>query len=305
MSQRRRFALVALALMLCVAAAEQSAAAASADAKVIASGRQFPEGTIFVGDDLYFVDYVTSDVFRLANGKVERIWHQNGCGADGLVAVGGELLVTCYDSGAIVRISVAGLTKAIIGHDDAGGAFASPNDLAADAAGGVYFSASGAGQGAGKIYYRDPAGHIKAVADNIDYANGVAVSNDGRVLYVGESHKDRLLTYDIGPGGSLSHRAVFADLAGILSNGRQGRFTPDGIRVDRHGRLFVALYDGGGFAILSPGGKLETMARLPAAHHSNLAISPDGKSVVVTAIEDTPDGAGRGWLLTVPNPVND
>ena len=92
-------------------------------------------------------------------------------------------------------------------------------------------------------------------------------------------------------------------LADILGDRRSTVFTPDGIRRDQHGRLFVALYDGGGFAVLTSDGKLEKMMKVPAAHHSNLAISPDGKCVFVTAIDDMPDGAYRGALLEVANPV--
>ena len=275
----------------------------AAGSAVVATGLQFPEGTIFVGNVLYFVDYATSDVLRVVDGKIEPVWHQNGCSANGLVALHGDLLVACYGNGTVVRITTAGTTQETIRHDDAGDAFIGPNDFAADATGGVYFTASGTTASPGKVYYRDASGHVVAMADDIDYANGLAVSNDGKRLYVGESGKNRLLTFEIGPGGTLSHRTELVKLADILAGGRNTVFTPDGIRLDNHGRLFVALYDGGGFAVLTGDGKLEKMVALPAAHHSNLAISPDGKSVFVTAIDDMPDGSYRGALLDVANPV--
>jgi SMP-30/gluconolaconase/LRE-like protein len=140
------------------------------------------------------------------------------------------------------------------------------------------------------------------VAENIDYANGLAISNDGKLLYVGESKKHRLLRFEIGRGGELSHRNEFVKLADILADGRMSEFTPDGIRLDKYGRLFVALYNGGGFAVLTGDGRLEKMVRLPAAHHSNPAISADGNSVVVTSIDDMPDGSNRGELFKVSNP---
>jgi gluconolactonase len=272
-------------------------------AEIVASGLQFPEGTIFVGNVLYFVDYSSSDVLRVVNRKVELVWHQDGCNANGLVEQDGELLVACYGSGTIVRMTTAGKIKQTIQHDDAGGVFVNPNDLAADAIGGVYFTASGDNASPGKVHYRDAAGHVAAVADNIDYANGVAVSHDGKRLYVGESRKQRLLGFDIGADGKLSNRTDLVNLQDMLADRRKFKFTPDGIRLDQHGRLFVALYDGGGFAVIGSDGKLIKMVDLPAAHHSNLAISPDGKSVVVTAIEDSPDGSYRGALMKIDNPV--
>jgi gluconolactonase len=276
-----------------------------AEEEVVATGLQFPEGTIFVGNVLYFTDYSTSDVLRVVDGKSERVWHQDGCGANGLVSLHGELLVACYENGTVVRITTGGKTKETISRDDAGGVFISPNDFAADAIGGVYFTGSGNKVSLGKIYYRDSLGHVKAVAGNIDYANGLAVSHDGKLLYVGESGKHRVLTFEIGASGKLSNRTELVKLVDILADGRKNEFTPDGIRLDKHGRLFVALYDGGGFAVLAGDGKLIKMVRLSATHHSNLAISPDGKSIFVTAIDDLPDGSNRGALVKVDSPVSE
>ncbi len=284
-------------------AATAGAPSFAAGVEVVATGLHFPEGMIFVGDTLYFVDYYTSDVLRVAHGNVEHVWHQDGCGANGLVAVSGEILVACYANGTIVRITTEGRVRETIGRDDAGGIFVNPNDLAADAAGGVYFTGSGNSAVPGKVYYRDPAGHVKIVADGIAYANGLAVSNDGKLLYLAESDRQQLLTFEIGAGGTLSDRTGLVKLRNILADGRHEVFTPDGVRLDRHGRLFVGLYDGGGFAVLTGDGKLIKKVELQATHHASLAISPDGKSVFVTSTDDTPDGSGRGTLLRVDNPV--
>ena len=147
---------VVLLASLMLLAVTARAASPTTSVEVVATGLQFPEGTIFVGDTLYFVDYATSDVLRLANGKVEGVWHRDGCGANGLAALHGEILVACYDSGNIVRITSDGKTLETISHDDIGGGFVSPNDLAADRTGGVYFTGSGSSSVPGKIYYALP-----------------------------------------------------------------------------------------------------------------------------------------------------
>ncbi|HEY3599633.1 MAG TPA: SMP-30/gluconolactonase/LRE family protein [Paraburkholderia sp.] len=270
----------------------------------VATGLQFPEGMVFVGNTLYFVDNGSSDVFRLVGDKVQKVWHQDGCGANGLVQVGNRLLVACYDNGTIAEITVSGQLVGTIRSDDAGLPFLSPNDLTADRKGGVYFTASGSGATLGKVYYRGVDGHVREVASDIRYANGLVVSLDGTHLYLAESAENRLLIYAIGADAGLSDRQPFIKLGDLLAatSGDQA-FTPDGVRIDRHGNLFVALYRGGGFAVFSANGKLIKMVQLPASHHTSLAIAPDRKFVFVTAIYDQPGGGSRGELLKVPNPV--
>jgi gluconolactonase len=275
-------------------------AARAADAEIIATGLQFTEGTIFVGGTLYFVDYSASSVLRLTGGKVETVWHQDGCAANGLLSVPRGLLVACYERGTVVLISLSGKLLRTISQDDAGHSFDSPNDLAADANGGVYFTGSGSDRVAGKVYYIDADGRVREVAANINYANGLAVSPDGKILYLAESRAHRLLAFSIAAGGTLNNPRVFANLSGILASGRV--YTPDGVRIDKHGQVFVGLYDGGGFAVIDPGGKLVRQVDIPGPHHANLAISPDGAYVYGTTVYDVPDGY-RGELYRIRNPV--
>jgi gluconolactonase len=291
---------IALALSLAVGCAHAEGAA---KVKTVASGLQFPEGTIFVGNTLYFVDYGTSDVLRLVDGKVQKVWHQDGCGTNGLVKAGDALLVACYDSGTIAEITFEGRLIDTIKSDDKGTPFNSPNDLAGDKNGGVYFTVSGSGATPGKVYYRGADRHVREVASDIRYANGLVISLDGKRLYLAESDADRLLTYEIAPDGTLSDRREFITLANALAVPGEVRFTPDGVRLDRHGNVFVALYRGGGFAVISPQGHLLKWISLPGAHHSNLAISPASSYVFVTAVYDLPGGGSRAEILKLASPI--
>lgn len=270
----------------------------------VATGLQFPEGTIFVGNTLYFVDYATSKVLRLGrDGGVQTVWQQGGCGANGLVQTTTGLLVACYDSGVVSEITLDGRLLATIATDERGEPFLCPNDLASDKKGGVYFSASGSGSVPGKVYYRSADRRVREVASNIRYANGLAVSNDGERLYLAESGANRILAYAIGSDGALGEGREFVKLGDILSKPGRSVFTPDGIRIDRNGTLFVALYRGGGFAVVDPDGRSITHVDLPGAHHANLAISPDGRYVFATASDDEPGATLRGAVLKVGNPI--
>jgi gluconolactonase len=288
-------------LRLLVVVAWLPLGARGADVTVVARSLQFPEGTVFVGDTLYFVDYATSDVLRLAGGKVETVWHQDGCGANGLLAVPDGLLVACFDGGTVARISLNGRLLATIDRDAAGGRLQAPNDLAADARGGVYFTASGsAGAPSGKVFYIGADRRVAEVADGINFANGVAVSAAGDALFVGETRTNRILRFAIGTDGQLSDRKIFVNLGDLVNGG-----APDGVRIDRHGNLFAALYQGKGFAVIDKDGRLVTQVGLPAAHHTNLAISPDGRSVYATAVDDGPNGAYHGSLVRMANPIDE
>jgi len=271
--------------------------------ETVATGLQFPEGTIFVGDTLYFVDYARSSVLRLVGGKTEVVWRQPGCGANGLAAVPNGLLVACFDSGTIVEIATAGATVSTIRHDDHGHPFVAPNDLAADRNGGVWFSASGAAAYPGKIFYLGLDRVAREAASGIQFANGVGVSPDGATLYVAESPTGKVLAFAIKADGSLGAARDFIRLRDIAAANRNGAATPDSLRVDRLGNVLVALYDGGGVAIVSPAGALLTLVDVPAAHHTNLAVSPDGKSLYVTAVDDDPQSTYRGAIVRVANPI--
>jgi gluconolactonase len=282
---------------------QSSARADDARPVTVATDLQFPEGTIFVGDRLYFVDYAQSSVLRLVGGRTEVVWHQSGCGANGLVAVPSGLLVACFDSGTIVGISTAGATLTTTRQDDRGHTFVAPNDFAADRNGGIYFSASGSAGYPGKVFYLGSDHVVRGVASDVRFANGVGVSPDGATLYVAETPTGKVLAFAIKADGSLGAARDFIRLRDIVAPDRNGAATPDSLRVDTHGNLFVALYKGGGVAIVSPAGALITLVDVPSAHHTNLAISPDEKSLYVTAVDDDPQSTYRGQIVRIPNPL--
>jgi len=294
-----RISAVAAFIAILLAFASPSRAAA---VDVVATGLHFAEGTVFVGNTLYFVDYSTSDVLRLAGDKVERVWHQDGCGANGLLQIPEGLLVACFDGDTVVLVSLDGKVLETISRDAAGHPFNSPNDLAADPRGGVYFTGSGAEGILGKVYYRAADKRVTEVASGISFANGLVLSLDGKLLYVAESRAHRLLTFAVAADGSLSDRHEFLKLGDILADGRRKVYTPDGVRIDKQGRLFVGLYEGGGFAVIGTNGTLIKQIDIPGPHHASLAITPDGKFVYGTTVYDDPTGY-RGELYRVPNPV--
>ena len=284
-------------------ACPRAAFAESPRAVVAVTNLLFPEGTIFVGRDLYFVDYARSDVLHLVGAKTEVVWHQDGCGANGLVAVPDGLLVACFENGTVVKISLGGETLTTLRRDAAGQAFVAPNDLTADQKGGLYLSDSGSSDRPGKVFYLSGNGTVREVASGIRFANGIGVSPDGSTLYVAESPTGKVLAFPIRVDGSLGTARDFIRLRDVLPTGLSDDATPDSLRVDTHGNVFVALYKSGGVAIVSASGQLLTLLDVPSQHHTNLAISPDGESLYITAIDDDARSTYRGQIVRMANPL--
>jgi len=300
---RERFRIGRLAALLAIGL---GSAALGAEPEVISREIRSPEGPIYVDGVLYLVDYAGHDVVRVQASSAKVVWHRDGCGPTGLARVPEGLLVACFDGRQIVTISLDGRTLATVENDETGQRLREPNDFALDARGGVYVSGTGPWEPrpiVGKIYYRGADRRLRTVASDLHSANGLVLSPDGKLLYVAESFASRILLFDVAADGSLSGRREFLKLSEVLPAAGGRTYTPDGLRIDRNGNLFVGFWDGACFAVISPDGKLIKQVELPAPHDPNLAITPDGANVILTGVFDTPNGDSRGELYRVPNPV--
>jgi len=272
--------------------------------EVISRDVRSPEGPIFVDATLYLVDYAGHDVVRVEQTSARVIWHRDGCGPTGLARVPEGLLVACFDAKQVATISLDGRTLATVQTDENGQRLREPNDFALDARGGVYISGTGPWEPrpiVGRIYYRSADRKLRTVASDLHSPNGLALSPDGKLLYVAESFASRILLFDVAPDATLSGRREFLKMSEVLAGGRT--YTPDGVRIDRDGNLFVGFWDGACFAVIGPDGKLIRQVDLPAPHDPNLAITPDGRYAISTGVFDLPDNGSRGELYRVPNPM--
>ncbi len=183
-----------------------------------------------------------------------------------------------------------------------------PNDFAPDGHGGIYFTASGHPGTAidGKVFYLAADGTIEQKADNVESANGVAVSKDGKILYVIETDGHRLLQFNIGPGASLSDRRLFVNLDDLTHN--VGHIYPDGVKIDSKGEIYIGQNPrdvhaplAGIIFVVNAEGKLLRKLTLPSPGVPNLAFSPDEKTVYVTALDELDKSPYRGKVYSVPN----
>lgn len=201
-----------------------------------------------------------------------------------------------------LHVALEGKTIKTYDKDKNGNAFVGSNDFSKDANGGVYFTTSGSlesGPIVGKVYYMGNDGAITEVANDLHYANGVAVSPDGKTLYVSESEAHRVIQFDIGEG-SLSNRQVFAVINTIDPDSGELAY-PDGLKVDSKGNLYIGQYSMGRILVVGPDKALLKTIDVPSPAAPNLTFSPDESIAYVTAIDDLDGGTYMGTVYQAPD----
>ena len=283
--------------------------ACAAEFRVLNDDAHFLEGLIWYHDKLYYVEYGRNTVTTWDGTRNTIFASQPGCGPSAVIPTAhGEFLTTCYDDGTIGRLSADGKVLPPYTHDDQGNQFLGPNDFAPDGHGGVYFTASGH-QGAaidGKVFYIGSDGGISKRADDLHNANGIAVSRDGKILYVVETDENRLLRFSIGDDGALSERRVFVNLDDLT--GHKGHVWPDGVKIDSTGELYVGQSPrdihaplAGRIFVIDAGGNWRRTLTLPSPGVPNFAFSPDEKILYVTAVDQLDKAPFRGKIYSIAN----
>jgi len=276
-----------------------SLAVQAADRKVLDADAGFPEGPVVKDGMLYYAQYGAHKVSRWDGTSTTVLWSKDGCGPSAVIAMGEGFAVTCYDSGEMVRISATGEMIDAQAKDSAGGALVGPNDGTPDGKGGIYFTTSGpweSGPIVGRVLHMAPDGTIGELANDLHYANGVALAPDGQRLYVNESEAGRVISFKIEADGTLSDRRLFVRLTALKE---PAEAYPDGIKFGPDGNLYIGLYSAGRIVVVDKDGKLVRKIEVPSAAAPNLTFSEDGKTIYVTAVDDTSAAPYKGKVYAV------
>ena len=272
--------------------------------KVINDKSGFPEGPLWHEDKLYYVEYGSQTVKTWDGKQNQEFWKMDGCGPSAIAAhPSGDFLVTCYDSGSIARISAEGKTIAQYKQDKGGRSFQGPNDFAGDKKGGMYFTASGPWESdpiVGMVFYINPKGEILQVADDLHYANGIALSDDGKTLFLAESEASRVIQFKVQPDGSLTDRRLFVRIGQVDPDSGSYAY-PDGLKLDSKGNLYIGQYSKGRIVVVSPDRKLVKTIDVPSPAAPNLTFGPDETVVYVMAVDDQNNAPYWGKVYEVPN----
>jgi len=276
---------------------------------VLNQDAHFPEGPIWHDAKLYYVEYGRNTV-TVWDGKSNRVFATlKGCGPSAVIRTPrGEFLTTCYDSGTIGRLSADGKPLPAWDHDNQGRKFVGPNDFALDHDGGIYFTCSGepGKSGHSNVFYIAADGTISLAVPDMHNANGIALSLDGKTLYVIETDENRLLRFEVHWAGKLSGRQLFLNMDELTH--RVGHIYPDGVKIDSHGRLYIGQNPkepkaplAGTIFVVNSDGKLLRTLKLPSPGVPNLTFSPDEKTLYVTAIDQLDKPPYHGKVYAVAN----
>lgn len=255
-----------------------------ADGFVFLEGPRWHEGALWVSDMWgHEVLRVTADGTR----QTVCVVPQRPSGL-GFLPNGTPLVVSMGDR-RVMRVE----NGALVLHADlselAGG---DCNDMIVDEAGTAYVGNfgydlfGGATPAKADLIAINPTGVARTVATELEFPNGMALVEEGRMLVVAESWAGRLLAFDRHPDGSLSHRRVFAAL---------GERSPDGICVDAEDGIWVASYDTNEFIRVREGGVITDRVAIPGRHAIACALGGvDGRTLFCCTFEGDFGEMGSG-----------
>lgn len=158
----------------------------------------------------------------------------------------------------------------------------SPNDLAIDPAGGLYFTDPyyGNDQASLKqkvmgVYYIPAEGKLTRVIDSLQRPNGILVSADGKTLYVAEPNLRQLWMYPISAPGKVGEGKLI-----FTGDEKEDGGGPDGMAFDIRGNIYATY---GSVVVLSPAGELIGRIPVPERPANCKFGGPDNKTLYVTA----------------------
>jgi sugar lactone lactonase YvrE len=214
---------------------------------VLLDGLRFAEGPRWHDGRLWFSDMHSRRVMAVdLDGRAETIL-QLETSPSGLGWLpDGRLLIVSMEDHRVLRLDRDG--PVVLADCSALAAFRS-NDMVVDSQGRAYVGNFGFDIFTEPVRPRPtslalvhPDGRVARAAADLMFPNGTVITPDGRTLIVGESYAARLTAFDIGAGGSLGNRRVWARLGRTddpLSE-RPLPPVPDGIGLDAEGAIWVA-----------------------------------------------------------------
>jgi len=213
-----------------------------------------------------------------------------------------RLLVTGGPESLLLRQAADGslATYADLGHLPGAGL----NEIVVDGRGNAYVNGAGfdlmAGEepAPGMVAVVSADGTARAVAGDLAFPNGMAVTPDDRTVVVADSYAKALVAFDIEADGSLANRRTWAEVEG----------PPDGICFDADGAIWYGCVPDKTCVRVREGGEVLERIELDRGCFACMLGGVDGRTLFMVATEwrgpaGMLDGARSGQVVTARAPA--
>jgi sugar lactone lactonase YvrE len=224
----------------------QTLVAPGAKWEKVVGGLQFGEGPAWHPDGyLLFEDVPTNRTLQLGADDRVSVYRTETAAANGLAFDRDRLLVACEGNGGAGGRRVARIEKdgrrTVLADRYQGKRLNSPNDLAIDGKGHIYFTDPRYSKRENLeldkegVYRIDADGTLTRVVDSLTRPNGIVITADGATLYVADNASPggvvTLVGFDLDARGDAGRGRVLYDFGG-------GRGI-DGMALDASGRIWA------------------------------------------------------------------
>lgn len=238
--------------------------------EVFAEGLDHPECLAFDAQGELWAGGEAGQIYRIdGRGRVREAANLGGFCLGLTFGPDGDLWVCNLKMRALIRLDRKLRRKATI-ERVSGRKLRTPNFTVFDGEGNLYGSDSGEWRKDDGFVFRVQAdGKREVVADGLGFPNGLALSADGRFLYVAQSTRDDVVRLEIGSDGRVGRPRGFA---------RKLARVPDGLAFDAAGNLYVTCYASDNVYRVTPQGRVSLLACDPEgtmiARPTNVAFAP-------------------------------
>jgi gluconolactonase len=212
----------------------------------------FIEGPSFdASGDLYIVDIPFGRIFRIApDGQWSLAAEYDGWPNGLKIGADGRVLVADYSHGIMeLDVKSGQMLKVLTSRNSE--SFRGCNDLHLARNGDIYFTdqgQTGLHDPSGRVYRFSKSGRLDCLIDTGISPNGLVLDPNEAVLFVAMTRDNAVWRLPFMKDGSVSKVGRFCSMFGPSG--------PDGMTMDRQGRLFVAHASLGHVFVFAPNGEL-------------------------------------------------
>lgn len=245
----------------------------------VAAGYRYLSGAVWAHEGyLLFSDIPSNQILRWIPGQKPDVYMESAQGASGMAFdAQGRLFICESRARRVIRIDKRKRTETAA-EKWQGKRLNAPNDIVVRKDGNAYFTDPAFGYQQDQreldfygVFRITSKGELELVAKSQTRPNGVALSPNGRILYVSDSDRRAVRAYDLDKAGAPSNERTFI-------HGIDG--VPAGMCVDEKGNVYVT---GKNVQVYSPEGKQISHIELQAASSNCTFGEADLQSLLITS----------------------